>query len=402
MKRITAYIANILTGAAMLCMAASCSMMEESTDYCPKGLYVRFVYDYNIQRADMLKDHVGYVRLFVYDTDGRKVAEKTVANTEGMSPLKDYGYSMHFMPGELRPGTYRLQAVAFQKDYYDAMTSKGAKYRFDEPQNSTDLKIALDHKADAMAGTELHEVVNEGAPMDTLWHTLKVMSHSPKDGVEVPRIHDTKAPYSVYPLDSQYVTVSDELATYATVSLIRDTKHLNLTLRQMDDPSDMLARDYAVTISDCNALLGHDNAPLPSDSLLYTPYASWTTRFDQDGLDVEKDDDRDHAWEDGVQRTAHYDLMFNRLTIDDKKPDEGARLKIRNKKTGALVADMNLTYILAQGRTAYELNHYSPQEYLDREYTYRLDFILKGDKWVACYVTIDVLSWNYRIQNEQI
>ena len=39
----------------------SCDMMKEDRDDCPTGLYVNFVYDYNIQRADMFKDHVGSV-----------------------------------------------------------------------------------------------------------------------------------------------------------------------------------------------------------------------------------------------------------------------------------------------------------------------------------------------------
>ena len=38
---------------------SSCDMMTEDLSDCPTGLYVNFVYDYNIQRADMFKDHDG-------------------------------------------------------------------------------------------------------------------------------------------------------------------------------------------------------------------------------------------------------------------------------------------------------------------------------------------------------
>ena len=44
----------------------------------------------------------------------------------------------------------------------------------------------------------------------------------------------------------------------------------------------------------------------------------------------------------------------------------------------------------------------SDQEYLDREYDYRLDFILKGDQWLYCDVVINVLDWSKRIQNENL
>jgi hypothetical protein len=47
---------------------------------------------------------------------------------------------------------------------------------------------------------------------------------------------------------------------------------------------------------------------------------------------------------------------------------------------------------------AYEINNYQPQEYLDREYDYRLEFFLRGDRWEFVSVCIDVLSWAKRIQ----
>ena len=56
-------VRNILHKVVLLLMAAmlmnSCDMMKEDLSDCPTGLYVNFVYDYNIQRADMFKDHVG-------------------------------------------------------------------------------------------------------------------------------------------------------------------------------------------------------------------------------------------------------------------------------------------------------------------------------------------------------
>ena len=60
----------------------SCDMMTEDLDDCPTGLYVNFVYDYNIQRADMFKDHVGGLTLYVYDESDRLVAQRTVSGSE--------------------------------------------------------------------------------------------------------------------------------------------------------------------------------------------------------------------------------------------------------------------------------------------------------------------------------
>lgn len=391
---------HTLTGAVLLSCAAmsvaSCTMIEDDISDCPTGLYVRFVYDYNTARADMFKDHVGHVTLYVYDEDGRKVAERSISNSASEQPLGVYGYAMHFSPAELPAGhRYRLQAVAMQKDWEEALDTKGAKYRRSDVTDSGSLVISLDHSSEVIAGTEQHAVSDE-APLDTLWHTLKVMSYDPQSGTSTPSLQRTVSPYSIYPVDEQLVTVAKDRATYATVSLVRDTKHLNITLRQIDFPDNVYADDYEVFIVDNNAFLAHDNAVITTDSLRYTPYASWTTLVDDDGIHIEPSSRGIEAF-----RTAHYNVMFNRLMFNDDDVDDSARLCIRNRLTGAVVAMINLPYTLAEGRKAFEIYNYSPQEYLDREYDYELDFLLKGDSWVYCDVVINLLSWAKRIQNAE-
>ncbi len=383
----------------MMCMAVAfgaCTMMEEDRSDCPTGLYVRFVYDYNTQRADMFKDHVGYVTVYVYDESGNKVAEKSVANTLATMPLAQYGYTMHFTEAELPAGhRYRLQAVAMQKDWDEALATPGAKYRRNNPTNATSLTISLDHEPATTPGAATSGVSN-AAPLDTLWHTLKVMSLEPTYGYSAPAMPKTTKPYSVYPVEDQMVTLRPGYATYATISLIRDTKHLNVTLRQLDNPADINADDYEVTIVDDNAVLGADNSLLPGDSLLYTPYAQWTTCYDEDGTHLEGDI-HPATRSTVLNRTAHYNLMFNRLMYDDDSA-KCAKLRIRNKQTGETVALINLPSILAECRISPEWN-YSAQEYLDREYDYELDFFLKGSEWQYVDIHIHILSWTKRKQN---
>lgn len=402
-------------GALMAALAASsCSMMTEDTDYCPNGLYVRFVYDYNTQRADMFKDHIGHVKLMLFDTLGNKVAEKEVSNTADRQPLADYGYTIHFDPSELKTGVYRLQAVAMQRDWAEAEATAGAKYRRNDVSRHDELHISLDHEAQPIGGTAQY-AVSDAAPLDTLWHTLKVMSHMPQDGVDIPSMHRTSRPYSIYPLNEQYVTVMADRATYATVSLIRDTKHLNITLRELDEPESVTADKYEVKIMDNNAHLAHDNAVETHDSVRYTPYAVWTTRFLDNGLmeieTVHKGNPGQYnvASNAGgneeatvVQRTAHYNLMFNRLMYNESDNADNAILQITNKETGDVVAHINLPSVLSQGRDAYEIYNYGHQEYLDREYDYHLDFFLRGDKWLYCDIVINVLSWSKRVQRVEL
>ncbi|MDE5880250.1 MAG: FimB/Mfa2 family fimbrial subunit [Muribaculaceae bacterium] len=404
----------------------SCSLVEEKYTDCPTGLFIRFVYDYNTMRADMFKDHVGHVQVYIFDENGRLAAERSVSNTDIDAPLSRYGYTMHFTPEELPAGhSYRIQAVAMQRDWNDALSTLGAKYRHSASptEHSESMMISLDHHNVPIDGTEQFEVSN-AAPLDTLWHTLKVIPHAPVDDMSVPDIDRTAKPYSIYPVEDQMVRVEKEKATYATVSLIRDTKHLNITLRHVDEPETVFATDYEIKIVDNNAHVSHDNTVLTHDSLRYTPYASWTSRLlDDNTVEIEdihtgnpgqyhapaiaesgerraERSTRDLEDADSptvLQRTAHYNMMFNRLMLDTEEIKNNASLEIHNKKTGDLVARVNLPYILSQGRQAYEIQNYGSQEYLDREHDYHLDFFLKGSTWIA--IEIHVLSWSKRVQN---
>lgn len=394
-----------MAAAAVSALAlASCSPMTEDLEPCPDGLYVRFAYDYNTQRADMFPYHVGHVRLNVFDETGRKVAERVVSNSADDSPLAEHGYAVYFPTTELAPGhSYRLQAVALQKDWQEALGTPGAKYRLTSAETAEGHHVRLDHGAPDTPWDCGHHHVAASAPLDTLWHTLKVTSTGPLDRQDDPGVHRTQKPYTLYPHEDQLVRVEKDRFTYATVSLMRDTKHLNLTVRQIDNPADCFADYYDVYIVDDNTHLDGNNEIVPEQTVHYTPHASWTSRFSEGGVEMEETGPSGRGAsraDDGVlQRTAHYDLMFNRIMYPEKAED-GARLYIRNRKDGSLVADINLAHVLSDGRMAYELQNYGTQEYLDREHDYRLDFILKGGEWQ--YIEIHILSWVKRIQRVEL
>lgn len=347
---------------------ASCSLMDTDRSDCPEGLYVNFVYDYNIQRSDMFKDHVGYVTVYVFDESDNLVMKRSVGNYGEDRPLSVYGYRMHFTPEELPIGKYRLLAFAMQKDWDEALATPGAKYRRSEPEVMTrgtlkgELGVVLDRgdkNADGLCP------VSNVAPMDTLWHgTL---------------------------LNATEAEVKFQEPTYATISMVRDTKTLNITLRDIDAPADPTDDKYAVTIKAANGRLGWDNTVLPDDTLLYTPYAAWTTQYPENAQDGDPE----------LQRTAHYDINFNRLMYTDNQ-NEMAVLKLVNRNNGKVIGNFNLAYLLSEGRTAYEFLNYSRQEYLDREYNYRLDFVLKGDRWSYITISVGILSWTRRIVNEEL
>lgn len=350
---------GVTAAATVLAGLSSCSMMTEDLDDCPWGLYVNFKYDYNIDRADIFKDHVGGVTLYVFDDAGKLVQKREVTNAKDGDALKSYGYKMHFT--DLPVGKYKLYAMAMQKGYDEALATDGAKYRRSEPQTGEapeKLQVRLDRAAKADA-EGFFDVENKKQPLDTLWMS--------REGVEA----------TVEPLDTYS-------PTYATVPLIRDTKRLTMTLRQIDEPMGITTGDFDIYITDSNGLIHHDNTVENDGKLRYTPYAEWNTVED--------------AKENEKRNVVHAELNFNRL-IYNNDVTKDAKLVVKNKKTGEAVVDVNLPAYLAQGRDAFSYG-YSAQEYLDRQHDYYLDLFLIGGRWV--YMDLHVLSWSVRIQNSEL
>lgn len=435
---------NWLLAALALPMFTACDMMKEDLDDCPTGLYVSFVYDYNMQRADMFKDHAGTVMLYVYDEADQLVATKTM----GGALVSRYGSYIHFSEDELAPGhTYRLLALAMQKDYNDALAQPGYKYRISgntigSPRSA--LTVALDHErysthAAARAAVSaaaraaapavgyaalptqpVTRATLTTAPLDTLWHTLTTLT-TPADQFPLQlapaMLTPAKTDYtwqrdgSIQQNGVQTISLVAGEPTYATMSLIRNTKQLHITLQADNaDPADNIVKDedFTVEIIDNNTVVDYQNdlAAL-NDTVVYRPFFQTTTSF---------------IGTDGVTQhtAAQYDLMFNRLlyknasvsddqyaimTPTEVTKQKNATLLIRNATDGTIVFGINLPYVLSSART-YQERYYHYQEYLDREYDYRLQFIIRGGRVVEIQyfigAEVHIIPWAVRTQHETL
>lgn len=340
-----------LLGLLSCCLLGSCdSLMHDDLPPCFTGAYLHFVYDYNIQRADMFNDHVGGLVVFVYDENGKFVTRQDAANDALTQPLKRHDFAMQL---QLQPGKYKFAAFAFQKKYEEALTAPGAKFRIENPQLRDDIG-RLHATLDRRQGV----VQNQAMPLDTLWQGLS-------KGV---------------------LEVREQEIVHDTISLVRDTKQLTISLHQIDAPADITVEDFGFEITCANGTIGHDNSLWEDERLTYKPYFTWDTDFRDEAGNVK-------------ERTAHAAMMFSRLVLYPVAQNEqNAMLSIFNKKTGEEVVRINLADCLAQGRGAFDYLNYSPQEFLDREYDYHLDFFLKGGEWQYANLSISVLSWSKRIQ----
>lgn len=142
-------IKKILTLAALpaLFLASSCADMHDDLDECPYGLYVRFAYDYNTHRANLLHDHVGHLRLYIYDETATKWLSATslIPTPTLPSPTTPSNSSS---PTTNYPGhTYRLQAVALQKHWGDALATPA--------QNTASQKVPTPTLSPSLSTTTL-------------------------------------------------------------------------------------------------------------------------------------------------------------------------------------------------------------------------------------------------------
>ena len=352
----------------------SCDMMEEDLSDCPTGLYLTFKYDYNLERADMFNDHVGSVTVYVFDEQGKLVKTQEESNAGGAAPLKDKNYMMHI--DDLAPGRYRFIALAGQRPYADMMADSRARFvRTDMAPGDgmTQLGVQLDRQQRGATG--VYDIVNNGLPLDTLWHGM------------------LSEPVQVYPYESNR-------ASYATVDLVRDTKKINVTLYQTNDPREMSIANYDMTITDRNSTLLWDNSVDESTgTVVYTPHATWDTDFDNP-VDINGDP------LEGKGHIGHADFMTSRLvyhTTTNGRGDvvadasQNAILSIVNKTTGIEVAAIDLPYYLSQLRTSEDRYRYTEQEFLDRGYDYDIALYLVGDRLRYVEISINVLGWSKRI-----
>lgn len=365
-QKINKWLKGVMAAAMTLTVVTSChDMWHQDYSDCPNGVYVKFKYDYNLQRADMFNDHVGQVTLYVFDENGNYITQQTETNSALSSPLKDPNYVMHVE--NLQPGKYQFLALAGQNAYADQLASGRAKFVRTAPSATGDkmqkLEVNLDHENKG----EYDEVVNNSLPLDTLWHGKLL----------------------------EAVEVSSSKPSYATIPLVRDTKKINVTLRELDDPTQMDINNYDLRITDRNAHILWDNSLDETDWVVYTPHATWNTddrtpAFDANGNEMEE-----------LGHIGHADFMTSRILYHDDAADDG-RLTITNKVTGQEVATLNLPDILSRLRTSEDIYRYSAQEFLDRGYDYQLDFYLKGDRLAYINISISVLGWSKRIQFEEL
>ena len=372
-KIINQFLSILLVTMLTATLMPSCTLLEENLPECTAHMRLHFKYDYNMQRADMFHDHVGMVRLFAVDHETDLVIKDTIISNRDNNDIIKFSGDRYFtvtlddLPFDRE---YKFLAIALQRPY-DELEGEAYARGYDHfhglfpaiGQNEHLLRMNLTHSALPDQNGRYH-VTAPSCGLDTLWvgHTIKALNWE----------------------DKPFLLVED------TISMVRDTKYLNIALHNLDDDARAAIshEDYEVLITDNNGLIEWDNALIPDADLIYTPHASWTTEALDENEDVNS-------------RAARYELSFSRLVINkNNDPRNNARLRIIRRSDRETVVDIDLAYYLAAGRNAYAWAQYGEQEYLDREYHYSLDFFLRGDRWDYLKLGVNIMPWAIRIQRE--
>ena len=390
-------IARIVAMVALVAIATtSCSLMHDNREDCPMGLYVSFVYDYNIDRADIFRDQVGAVTVYVYDENDQLVSIEDLSRPSTGQPIRtlyiqdDIRYQMHI---SLHAGRYRSIALAQQRPYDELLQTGGAKFRREEehPNDYHDIRLTLDRQD--INGSHYKIVPNMGLPLDTIWHGTLTQFAVP----------DTALTTGEQQATEDFVEVRSDRPTFATIRFMRDMKDVHISLRSTHEEvrSTLSDSDFEITVTDCNGHIAWDNSVSDTDTLLYTPYAQWTTRATSAASAPMVN--RAPAAEIIAEQAAHYDLCLSRLIYSDDA-SKNAIMRIKYVPDGHILGEFNLTHLLSQGRTHPELTRYTPQSFLDRENRYNLDLILigTGAEMRLAYIdlSISILGWSKRIQYE--
>lgn len=220
MKRYMISIARtILPIAALLCALSSC--INDDLEPCPKGVNLRFVYNYNMEYANAFPAKVDCLTLYIYDENGNYVATRT----ETSDALKDENYRMQI---DLAEGSYHFVAYGGLACEAHSFTPNA------EPAAGSTLQalqIAMQHNGET-SDAKLH---------DLFYGNLDV-------------------------------TVEGDMYADHTVYMMKNTNNVQIILQQLNNqPLD--SDDFDFRITDDNTLFASDNSLISNGTITYLPWS---------------------------------------------------------------------------------------------------------------------------------
>lgn len=221
MKRYITSIARTMLPVALAMVTLASCIKDDALEPCPKGVNLRFVYDYNMEYANAFPSKVDCVTLYIYDADGNYVATRT----ETGDVLQDENYRMQI---DLEEGTYQFVAyggLACGEHSFAPTAEPG------QGSVRSDLRIAMQGNGET-SNVKLH---------DLFYGSLDV-------------------------------TVEGDFYKEHTLYMMKNTNNVRIILQQLNNQP-LASKDFDFRITDDNTLFNYDNSLIPNGTLTYAPWS---------------------------------------------------------------------------------------------------------------------------------
>ena len=290
--------------------------------------------------ADAFAHEVNVVTLYLLDTDGRVVWQRT----EQGEALAADGYAITV---DVVPGEYDLLA-------WCGTTDKGS-FSIPETIVGEELTCTLGRQRDARNKAFVTE------DLDYLFHGW---------------------------LPDQAFGETEGTYTY-TVPLVKNTNNVRVVLQHLSGEA-MDKDKFIFTITDTNGSMNWDNTLLPDEPVTF--YA-WHTDTGEAGMDTQSEETQ-------TASRAAFSAAIAELTVPRLVKGQETRLAVTNKETGRTVFSIPLIdyALLVKGFYNRDMDD---QEYLDRQDVHDMVFFLDEDgRWLDAYIYIN--SWKVMLQNSEL
>ena len=324
---------------------SSCHSIYEDEGDCTVHYRIAFRYTKNILNADAFASQVSDIHLYLIDSNGKIVFQKT----EQRKLTTENNY---YIDVDVFPGTYDILA------WCEGQSSAPASVSFNIAGGSVPTTLT-------QLGAELPLTANSAAePVSS--NDIKPLFYGFSSSVEFP---------------DSYGTVE-----IAPVSLTKDTNHFTVTLQNIDGhPIDPALLSFS--ISGCNSQLSYANELTGNTVFAYTP---WYVRSLTADFDTET---RGTVADGNIPNGVQIEMTTGRLFAGVEQT-----FTVTRNDTGEEVLRIPLVQYLLLIRGYYE-QATSNQDYLDRVDNYSLVFFIEdGFTWVKSKILIN----NWRIVPPQI
>lgn len=221
------YLVRSVLTALMPLFLLSCEKIKDNMDDC--GIYLEFIYEYNMEYADSFEPQVGSVDIFVFDAEGRYLFMRQSSREELI------GRKRMFLGDDLAFGNYKILTVGGLSDSFRLSDGSGNTLIPGQTQLE-DIRLSL------VRGSEI--VSHEFPPV---WIGV-----------------------------TQDIRYQADLSVYQ-IPLVKETNHFDLVLARAEESPKVAADTENVPytfeiVTPEGAVYGHDNRPKRKETVTFRPY----------------------------------------------------------------------------------------------------------------------------------